>query len=95
MNAEDIRLLNASLSVLIVMTLIVRVVTSWSSWPDRPWENRFRGTAQSLVFVASAYASIIAFHSPRVPLMGYVYVVTAGLLAYLVTLWTPWRWRRN
>lgn len=95
MNPEIVRLFNAAVSLLIVMTLTVRVVTSWSSWPDRSREFRFRGLAQVAVFVASTYASIIAYRDPNIPLRGYVFVVTAGLSAYLVSLWTPWRWHNR
>lgn len=95
MSPEDFRLVNVAAAFLIAVTLTSRAWTSWSTWPQaRRWDFAARAAAQISIFCGTIYASTIAWLDPAAPMRGYVYVVTACLVGYLLTLWTPWRWRR-
>lgn len=85
---DNFRLVNVVASVLVAGTL------SWRHFyyrAHRGIDNRLRSATSIAVFAVSAIASGTAW-SRDLPVPFYVYLLTAALTAYLIALWTPWRW---
>lgn len=86
---SSFRIVNVAASFLIAGTL------SWRHFYYRSrngWDNRARSLTSVLVFAWIGVSSGVAFDR-GLPMPFTVKVSTVLLLAYLIALWTPWRWR--
>jgi len=88
-HAGTFRLPNLVLGLLVIVTLGWRHLYNH---PRRDLDDRLRSATSVLPYVVLVVASGIAYSRGYVA-PSYVAWMTFALLAYLVALWTPWRWR--